>query len=75
MKASTGNPVWSEPGYLRPLQCVQGAKAACEVLFCGRVIASMRPSHAALTERFEDLVMTEGFADQDVAFLPGGVRR
>ncbi len=32
-------------------------------------------SHAALTERFKDLVMTKGLADQDDGFLSGGVRR
>ena len=32
-------------------------------------------THAALTERFEDLVMSEGFADQDDGSLPAEVRR
>ncbi len=40
-----------------------------------RVLAEVNLSHAALTERFKDLVMTEGFADQDDGFLPGSVRR
>jgi len=39
-----------------------------------RIPRPIHLSHAALTERFEDLVMTEGFADQDDGFLPGGVR-
>ena len=32
-------------------------------------------AHAALTERFKDFVMTEGFADQAGDSLPGKVRR
>jgi len=35
------------------------------------VLAEVHLAHAALTERFEDLVMTEGFADQDDGSLPG----
>ena len=37
-----------------------------------RIPRPIHLSHAALTERFKDLVMTEGFADQDAASLPGG---
>ena len=36
---------------------------------------SIHLSHAALTERFKDLVMTEGLADQDDGFLSEGTRQ
>ncbi len=39
------------------------------------VLTEVHLAHAALTERFQDLVMTEGFPDHDVGYLPEGTRQ